>query len=227
MLLCSTVKPLRVSLVEPVAYHRDSYSHRGRYYTLREIARFDADGLWSHDSVWFSRQGTLLATAEARVNHSSQGYFAAELAPALHVEVHDALRQLVEQHRISRQPLAGLYLYTALDPASRQRQLLRRRRVQALPPVVDASVREVSPGKLKAAIIRFYSLLDEPQRRLYAGLESLQRGHGGDQKLAEFLGLDAHTVARGRPQLLPQDVAFERVRKTGGGRKPVEKKHPS
>src|SRR5208337_4521665 len=23
-----------------------SYSHRGRYYTLREIVRFDADGLW-------------------------------------------------------------------------------------------------------------------------------------------------------------------------------------
>jgi hypothetical protein len=52
-------------------------------------------------------------------------------------------------------------------------------------------------------------------------------GHGGDQKLAEFLGLDAHTVARGRQQLLQQDVTFDRVRKTGGGRKPVEKKHPS
>jgi hypothetical protein len=24
-----------------------SYSHRGRYYTLREIARFDESGLWS------------------------------------------------------------------------------------------------------------------------------------------------------------------------------------
>jgi hypothetical protein len=204
-----------------------SYSHRGRYYTLREIARFDADGLWSHDSVWFSRQGTLLATAEALVNHSSQGYFAAELAQALHVEVHDALRQLVEQHRISRQPLAGLYLYTSLDPASRQRQLLRRRSVQAVPTVVDASLLEVLPDKLKAAIILFYSLLDEQQRRLYAGLESLKLGHGGDQKLAEFLGLDAHTVARGRQQLLQQDVTFDHVRKTGGGRKPVEKKRPS
>jgi hypothetical protein len=200
-----------------------SYSHRGRYYTLREIARFGADGLWSHHSVWFSRQGPLLAPAEALVNHSSQGYFAAELAQALHVEVHDALRQLVEQHRISRQPLAGLYLYTSLDTASRQRQLLRRRSVQALPTLVDASLLEVPPDKLKAAIILFYSLLNEQQRRLYAGLESLQLGHGGDQKLAEFLGLDAHTVGRGRPQLLQQDVTFDRVRKTGGGRKPVEK----
>ena len=32
-----------------------SYSHRGRYYTLREIARFDDHGLWSQADVWFSR----------------------------------------------------------------------------------------------------------------------------------------------------------------------------
>jgi hypothetical protein len=59
------------------------HAHRGRYYTLREIARFNADGLWSHNFVWFSRPGTLLATAEALVNYSSQGYFAAEFAQAL------------------------------------------------------------------------------------------------------------------------------------------------
>ena len=28
-----------------------SYSHRGRYYTLREIARFDDNGLWSQAAV--------------------------------------------------------------------------------------------------------------------------------------------------------------------------------
>src|SRR5271156_818258 len=33
-----------------------SYTHRGRYYALRESARFDDDGLWSHDAVWFSRR---------------------------------------------------------------------------------------------------------------------------------------------------------------------------
>ena len=42
-----------------------SYSHRGRYYTLaEEIAQFDDKGLWSHEAVWFSRYGTLLATVE-------------------------------------------------------------------------------------------------------------------------------------------------------------------
>jgi hypothetical protein len=44
----------------------------------------------------------------------------------------------------------------------------------------------------------FYSLLDELQRRLFASLESMKLGHGGDTVLAEFLALDPHTVARDR-----------------------------
>src|SRR5713101_9533897 len=47
-----------------------SYTHRGRYYTLRRIARFSPEGLWSHEGVWFSRHGTLLATAEAFVTQA-------------------------------------------------------------------------------------------------------------------------------------------------------------
>jgi hypothetical protein len=64
-----------------------SYSHRGRYYTLREIARFDDLGLWSQADVWFSRSGTLLTTAERFVNRSPRGFFADELARALHVDL--------------------------------------------------------------------------------------------------------------------------------------------
>ena len=203
-----------------------SYSHRGRYYTLREIARFDDHGLWSQADVWFSQYGTLLATAESFVNRSPRGFFADELARALHVEVQDALHQLVQQRRITRQIVSGLYLYTASERAIHQGQLLTRRKVEALPTVADVSVLEVSEEELKAAILLFYSLLDEQQRRLYAGLESLKLGRGGDRHLAGFLDLDPHTVARGRQQLLAQDVEVDRARRAGGGRKRVEKKRP-
>jgi hypothetical protein len=203
-----------------------SYSHRGRYYTLREIARFDDKGLWPQADVWFSQYGTLLDTAESFVNRSPRGYFAEELARALHVAVQDALHQLAQQRRVTRQVISGLYLYTASDRAIQQGQLLTRRQVEAVPTVVDASVLEVSEAELKASILLFYSLLDEQQRRLYAGLESLKLGRGGDRNLADFLGLAPHTVARGRQQLLAQDVEVDRARRTGGGRKPVEKKRP-
>jgi hypothetical protein len=208
--------------LKPLGYIT-SYSHRGRYYTLREIALFDEKGLWSQATVWFSQLGTLLSTAESFVNRSPRGFFADELAGALHVDVQDALHQLTQQRRVTRQMVSGLYLYTAIDRTIQQGQFLTRRKVEAVPTVVDASVLEVSEEELKASILLFYSLLDEQQRRLYAGLESLKLGRGGDRSLAEFLDLDPHTVARGRQRLLAQDVEVDRVRKAGGGRKPVEK----
>jgi hypothetical protein len=203
-----------------------SYSHRGRYYTLREIARFDEKGLWSHEAICFSQFGTLLATAQAFVNRSPRGFFAEELARVLHVDVQDALHQLAQQRRVTRQMVSGLYLYTAVDRTIQHGQLLTRRKVEAVPGVVDISALEVPEQELKASILLFYSLLDEQQRRLYAGLESLKLGRGGDRSLADFLDLDPHTVARGRQQLLTQDVEVDRARKTGGGRRRVEKKHP-
>jgi hypothetical protein len=203
-----------------------SYSHGGRFYTLRQIAHFGADGLWSSAPAWFSRYGTLLATAEAFIRSSVAGYFAEELSALLHVGAQDVLRHLVQQKRISRELISGLFLYTAVDPAIRQRQRLTRRSNQSVPTVIDATRLEVSPDEMKAAIILFYSLLDEQQRRLYAGLESMKLGHGGDSVLAGFLGLDPHTIARGRRQLLDQDVEVGRIRQSGAGRKPVEKKRP-
>jgi hypothetical protein len=203
-----------------------SYSHRGAYYTLRDIPHFDANGLWSCQSIWFSRYGTLLTTAENVVNQSPTGCFAEELAESLHVQVHDALLQLVEQRRLSRQLVSGLYLYTSTTAALRQQQVLTRRTAQAVPILADAGAMEIRPDELKAAIILFYSLLDEQQRRLYAGLESLRLGRGGDHQLAKFLEIDPHTVARGRQQLLDRDVEIGRIRQAGAGRRPVEKKRP-
>ena len=202
--------------------YRTSYSHRGSFYTLDEIAAFDEQGLWSFDSVWFSRHGTLVATAEDCVTQAPAGYFAFELEDMLHVPVKEPLLRLVEQDRITRQAVSGLYLYCAIDPMTRQQQLRAR---QALP---ERAAADIPPGivsdELRAAIVLFASSLDEQQRRLYAGLESLQLG--GDRQIAELLHLDPHTVAKGRRQLLAQDVEVGRVRAVGGGRKPVEKKRP-
>ncbi len=81
----------------------------------------------------------------------------------------------------------------------------------------------IMPDEMRAAIVLFFSLLDEKQRRLYAGLESLKTGRGGDTQIADLLGLQVGTVARGRQDLLQQDVEVERVRRAGGGRKALEK----
>jgi hypothetical protein len=197
---------------------RTSYSHGSRYYALDEIVDFDAQGLWSHRGVWFSRQGTLLASLEDWVRRSEAGGFAAELEERLHVGVKESLLKLVQQGSISRERLEGRYLYCASESSVRRRQVAAR--VAAAASAAGVGV----PDEAKAAVLLFMSLLDEKQRRLYAGVESLRLGRGGDGPIAELLGLHPQTVARGRRELLARDVEIERTRRAGGGRKPVEKK---
>lgn len=196
-----------------------SYSHRGQYYTLKSIPRFDSQGIWLARGAWFSRHGTLLKAAEAAVKEAPAGYFASELEGLLHVPVKDGLLQLTLAARIHRYDFHGLYLYTAQDRLRRQEQRAAR---QALGERTDEE-----SDQARAALVLFYSLLDEQQRRLYAGLESLKQGHGGDRKWAAILGLDEETVARGRQELLEAKVQRNRVRQRGGGRPRVEKKRPA
>jgi hypothetical protein len=207
--------------------YRTSYSHRGRYYALDEAARFDELGLWSFRQVWFSRFGTLVSTVEALVQASEAGFRAAELDAVLHVETKAALVGLVRAGRLARQTVANSYLYLSPDSPTRRGQLAARQVYDAAPSELGlgAGLR-VLPDELKAAIVLFYSLLDERQRRLYAGLEALKIGHGGDTQIAELLGIDQGTVARGRHELLAGDVEAGRVRRAGGGRPSAQKKRP-
>lgn len=203
--------------------YRTSYSHRGKYYALAEDMDFDARGLWVFESVRFSKCGTLLDTACAFVAGADAGLFCGELENMLNVGVKEALLKLFRQGRVAREQMFGRYLYCSTDSVVRKRQVMSRRMLErgaALGFVGGEAV----PDELKAAIVLFVSMLDEKQRRLYAGLESFKLGHGGDRKIAKLTDMDVHTVARGRRELLSQDVDAERVRKAGGGRKRVEKK---
>jgi hypothetical protein len=205
--------------------YRTSYSHRGQYYALKSTPRFDRFGLWSCDDVLFSRYGTLVNTAEAFVRRSDAGLFVDELESTLHVEVKGTLLKLLRAGRLDREQVAGRYLYCAGDVETKTKQLALRRAQEETPPWAGTLGKpKAGPDDLKAAIVLFFSLLDEKQRRLYAGLESLKWGHGGDRSVADFLGLDPTTVSRGRRQLLNRDVEVDRVRKAGGGRKALEKK---
>jgi hypothetical protein len=212
--------------LDSLAY-RTSYSHRGRYYTLDELVRFDELGLWSFRSVWFSQFGTLLSTVEALVEASEAGNDAAELEGVVHVECKAALLALVRAGRLDRQLLGRRYVYLSAEPSARRAQLAARQVYDATPDLLrlGPGVRAL-PEEIKAAIVLFYSLLDERQRRLYAGLEALKVGHGGDAQIADLLGIDPGTVARGRRELLGGEVQPGRVRRPGAGRKATPKGSP-
>lgn len=67
--------------------------------------------------------------------------------------------------------------------------------------------------------------LDERSRRLVAAFLASQRGRGGITLLAQITGLSRNTIRRGQRELAqPDTLDPTRIRRSGGGRKRVEKK---
>jgi hypothetical protein len=204
--------------------YRTSYSHNGRYYALKKTIEFDEHGLWSARSVWFSQDGTLMKTLERCVSDSKSGYFAHELEGLLHVSVRESLLRLVQQDRVSRERVSRLYLYCSKNASVRRKQLAERQSKEGGLGVQFLVGPEQIPDEVKAAIILFSALLDERQRRLFAGVEALQFGRNAERWIADLLDIHYQTVAKGRQELLDREVNFARIRKKGAGRPSVEKK---
>jgi hypothetical protein len=204
-----------------------SYSHRGKYYTLKSIARFSGQGLWSFRSVWFSRFGNLLQTSEALVNHSDAGYSAGELKDIVQVKTKHALTKLVRDNRLARETFDSVYVYLSAQKELASRQIeARKALLKQSPASLIVANPDLATEEARALLVLFCSLLNEKQRRLYAGLESLKLGHGGDVHIASILGLNPHTVAKGRRELMDADLTpTDRLRAPGAGRPAQEKKH--
>jgi len=114
-----------------------SYSHTGRFYPQADIPQFDADGLWLHDGVGFSRHGSLMDTVPVLVEQAAAGLFHRDLQTRLQVRVHNTLLDLVRTKRLGRTAIADEFLY--VSPArGRARAQLAQRRALA-PPVAPAA----------------------------------------------------------------------------------------
>lgn len=207
-------------------HYLSSYSHRGKYYTLKSIAQFSQQGLWSFRSVWFSRFGNLLQTCEAFVHHSDAGYSAGELKDIVQVKTKHALTQLVRQGHLARETFDSVYIYLSANKEVARGQIKARKALlQQTPASLIVANPDLATDEARALLILFCSMLNEKQRRLYAGLESLKLGHGGDAHIAAILGMDPHTVAKGRKELIDADLtATDRIRAKGAGRLSQEKK---
>lgn len=110
-----------------------SYSHTGRYYTLLSVPEFDADGIWRHQGVGFSRDGTLKATVRRLVDVADAGRTQRELALRLGVRVHNPLLELVERTQLGREAFEDEYVYVAAKRAPAAAQIEQRRRLAAAP----------------------------------------------------------------------------------------------
>lgn len=105
-----------------------SYSHAGKFYTLRTIPNFNQHGLWHYEGISFSKHGTLKSTIRVLVSESSAGLTHKELRDLLHVRVQNTLNDLLSNHAITRDSVKNLYLYLNSDQKFALVQVKRRRK---------------------------------------------------------------------------------------------------
>ncbi len=204
--------------------YQASYSPRGKFYVLNEDACYDHNGLWMHEQKRFSRFGTLGRTLAAMVCHSEDGRLASELRVLTGVPVQETLMSLYRGGTLARVEVGGRYLY--VDPKRTNEQRRRRRACRG---AYDGQMAENQEAwaEFRAAMPLLLGVLNEKQRRLYLGLESLRLGAEADARVAAVAGVDARTVAKGRRELLAGDVSMDRIRAVGAGRPALKKKRKS
>lgn len=130
-----------------------SYSHAGRYYTLRDVPEFDAEGLWQHQGVLFSHAGTLKEAAARMVAQAEAGQFHRELQLRLGLRVHNTLADLVENRRVGRERLQGEYLYVSADAERAATQVARRVQIGREPKLADERLDPVMVIEVLAEVI--------------------------------------------------------------------------
>lgn len=203
--------------------YKASYSHAGKYYTLDDIADYNKLGLWQFKQIYFSTYGSLKNSIETFVCKSEAGYTASELQHTLKVRVHKPLFQLYSTGCLYREQIGSTYLYCS----PHLYELQKKNRIDKIESSYEESIAEqasvfTSP-EIEKSLHVFLSTLNEKQRRLYLGFESMKLGYGGDTIISKITGINLKTIAKGRKELQSHEIALDRIRKAGAGRHPVKK----
>ncbi|MFW5870911.1 MAG: hypothetical protein ACOCVH_00325 [Verrucomicrobiota bacterium] len=103
-----------------------SYNQNGRYYTLPDIPKFDANGLWRYRGVFFSRFGSLPETFVELVARSPAGLAASEAGELLGLRPSSFLWSLRDHPALRREKHRGRYLYLSSDAERSQAQRQQR-----------------------------------------------------------------------------------------------------
>lgn len=107
--------------LKDIGYFR-SYTHNGKWYTLRSTPRFDRDGIWRHTDIGFSKHGSLIATITHLVGRSPAGLSARELSQKLGSPYHAVLTNLHKDGVLDRVKAEGQFRYLSVSAQINRRQ---------------------------------------------------------------------------------------------------------
>lgn len=93
-----------------------SFNMNGRYYTLPEIPRFDENGIWRYQTIFFSKHGNLIQTICELIRRSEDGLSAKQIAHVVEIASNSSVFSRLQNIRgIRRERHQGRFVYFSAE----------------------------------------------------------------------------------------------------------------
>ena len=126
-----------------------SYNKNSRYYTLPEIPKFNAHGIWCYCDILFSKYGDLRQTVKHTILASKDGLSGNEIGDIVNLLPRSFMYHFREMEGIFREKHGGVYIYFSNDPSIYVRQQIKRARANEVRTISDAIAIKILVGYIK------------------------------------------------------------------------------
>lgn len=115
-----------------------SYNKNSRYYTLPEIPKFNAHGIWCYRDILFSKYGDLRQTVKHMILASEDGLSGNEIGDIVNLLPRSFMHHFRDVGGIFREKHGGVYIYFSNDPTIYAKQVVKRVRADDIKRISDA-----------------------------------------------------------------------------------------
>jgi len=126
-----------------------SYNKNSRYYTLSEIAKFNAHGIWCYQDILFSKYGDLRQTVKHAIVASDDGLSGNEIGDIVNLLPRSFMHHFRQMEGVFREKHGGVYIYFSNDPTIYARQKFKRIRASDIKKISDAIAIKILVGYIK------------------------------------------------------------------------------
>jgi hypothetical protein len=117
-----------------------SYTHQGRFITLKDIPKFDNNGIWFYRKVGFTKYKNSLELIVHLINNTREGLSREQIQEILKIQIYQQIQTLLKRNELYRSKVGNKYVYLPEELAKNQKKRLQLLNANNIEEYYDAMV---------------------------------------------------------------------------------------
>jgi hypothetical protein len=152
-----------------------SFTHQGRFVTLKDIPKFDKNGIWFYRKAGFTKYKNSLELIVHLINNSKEGLNREQIQQILKIQIFQQIQTLLKRNELYRCKIGNKYIYLPEQLAMNQKKRLRSLSANNVEEYYDAMVSSSDlVALLKAVLIEKKIKIDVKNLKRFAQKYSLK-----------------------------------------------------